>query len=233
MPAKKILIVDDVKFAVEMARKTLERAECTILTAEDGEEALDVIRKDRPDLILMDIYMPRMSGETCCEILKKDPLYRDIPIIFVTTTEAEDAKEKCTAAGADDFLTKPFHGDVLFRKVQKYIDLTARKNLRLPCHGKVTFSHEGMNYEGELHDLSDGGVFIVSKKLFDRGEIIDMEFTLPTDSSPIHATGEVVRIIKGSDHAPTLSGSGDGMGVRFVEMSEKERTLIKNFTHHL
>ncbi len=108
IPAK-ILIVDDNEQNVELLQAYMEEIEGTeISTATDGVQALHTVSEARPDLILLDVMMPNMSGFEVCKQLKDDPTTRDIPIIMVTALNESSDYERGMESGADDFLTRPF-----------------------------------------------------------------------------------------------------------------------------
>ena len=108
IPAK-ILIVDDNEQNVELLQAYMEEIEGTeISTATDGVQALHTVSEARPDLILLDVMMPNMSGFEVCKQLKGDPTTRDIPIIMVTALNESSDYERGMESGADDFLTRPF-----------------------------------------------------------------------------------------------------------------------------
>lgn len=105
---KKILVVDDTLFMVTMIEKALHEADYKVIVAYSGEEALEKIRAERPDLILLDVVMPGMSGFELCEILRSDLRYNLIPIIIITGQTQEEDRLKGLELGADDYVVKPF-----------------------------------------------------------------------------------------------------------------------------
>jgi two-component system cell cycle response regulator len=102
-----ILLVDDNEQNLELLAAYLEDLPCQIVTARDGVEALARASEVDPDVIVLDIMMPRMSGFQMCERVKADPRLRDIPVIMVTALNEVGDVERAVDAGADDFLTKP------------------------------------------------------------------------------------------------------------------------------
>ena len=118
---KEILIVDDEPSIVVPIQFLMEQQGYTVMVAENGEGALDVIYKYKPDLILLDIMLPRIDGYEVCEIVRLDPRYRDIKIIFLTAKGREVEIAKGLALGADAYITKPFSNIELVSKVKELL----------------------------------------------------------------------------------------------------------------
>jgi CheY-like chemotaxis protein len=120
--AKKVLVVDDSKTALMMEREILEKGtpyQC--VTASDGQEAVEKANQERPDLILMDVVMPRMNGFEACKAMRKQQSTRDIPIVLVTTRGEEDYMEAGFQSGCNDYITKPVNGAELVALLQSYL----------------------------------------------------------------------------------------------------------------
>jgi len=114
----KILIADDNVQNVELLEVYLEELDCDIVKAYDGEETLEVIAREKPDLVLLDIMMPKISGYEICRKLKGDPAAHTLPILMVTALNESSDVERAIQAGADDFISKPIHKDDLIRRVR-------------------------------------------------------------------------------------------------------------------
>ena len=121
---KEILIVDDEPSIVVPIQFLMEQQGYTVMVAENGEGALDIIYKYKPDLILLDIMLPRIDGYEVCEIVRLDPRYRDIKIIFITAKGREVEIAKGLALGADAYITKPFSNIELVSKVKELLAIT-------------------------------------------------------------------------------------------------------------
>lgn len=121
MSKKKILLVDDSRTALFMMTTILKKEPYELLTASDGDEALSVAAAERPDLILMDVIMPRMSGFEACRELKQREATRAIPVILVTTRGEGENVETGFASGCSDYVTKPVNAQELLAKVREHV----------------------------------------------------------------------------------------------------------------
>ncbi len=120
--AKKVLVVDDSKTALLMEREILEaHTPYQCVTAADGQEAVEKAKQERPDLILMDVVMPRMNGFEACKMMRQQQSTRDIPIVLVTTRGEESYMEAGFQSGCNDYITKPVNGEELVALLQSYL----------------------------------------------------------------------------------------------------------------
>lgn len=125
-PVPRVLIVDDNQPNLELLQAYLEEFHCETLAAYDGPEALEIIKNNPPDLVLLDIMMPQMSGFEVCRRVKSDPKTTDIPVIMVTALYEPGDIERAIDCGADDFLSKPVNKWELMTRVKTMLKL---KNL--------------------------------------------------------------------------------------------------------
>lgn len=118
MVRKKILLVDDSSTVLLMERMILSKSEYDVLTAKDGLEGVEKAVAERPDLILMDVVMPRMDGFEACRKLRESDVTKGIPIILVTTRGELASVESGYSSGCNDYVTKPINGLELLAKVR-------------------------------------------------------------------------------------------------------------------
>ena len=118
---KRILIVDDTKDIIKLVKMYLEHYHYEVITAYDGQEGLDKARTDRPDLIILDLMLPKINGYKICGLLKRDKKYAKIPIILFTAKTQEKDIKLGEEVGADTYLTKPFEPEVLLSKIKELI----------------------------------------------------------------------------------------------------------------
>jgi DNA-binding response OmpR family regulator len=124
---KDILIVDDELDIVIPIQFLMEQQGYSVMTAQRGEDALDLIYQYKPDLVLLDIMLPGIDGWQVCEIVRLNPNYRDIKIIFLTARGRKEEIAKGLALGADDYITKPFSNAQLVAKVKKLLEKTKKE----------------------------------------------------------------------------------------------------------
>ena len=118
-----ILVVDDNQQNLELLQVYLEDVDCRSIPAYDGPEALVIIAKELPDLILLDVMMPKMSGFEVCRRIKNDPKTCDIPVIMVTALNEFGDIERALDSGTDDFLSKPVNRLELLTRIKTMLKL--------------------------------------------------------------------------------------------------------------
>lgn len=151
----KILIVDDVVSNVLLLKILLTNEKFQVCTANCGNACIEQAKKEHPDLILLDVMMPDISGFDTAVILKKDPETKDIPIIFLTALNTPADLVKGFQVGANDFLTKPFNKEELVMRVVQQISLVAAKRIIIQQNEELkrTISNRDKMYSVIAHDL--------------------------------------------------------------------------------
>ena len=118
---KKILIVDDEKDIVETLAFMLKTKGFECICAYDGEEGLSLAKSSNPDLIILDVMMPKINGYKICRLLKFDNKYKNIPVIMITARSQDEDKIIGEETGADEYITKPFEFSEVLEKINKYL----------------------------------------------------------------------------------------------------------------
>lgn len=119
---KKILIVDDEQDIVESLKFVLESSDYSCYTAFNGEDGLKLAKELIPDLIILDVMMPKINGYKISRLLKYDSKYKNIPILMITARSQEEDKLIGEETGADEYITKPFDLDEVVKKVKEYLN---------------------------------------------------------------------------------------------------------------
>lgn len=117
MEKKRILLVDDEKQLVELVSMRLEANGYEVIPAYDGQDALDKARKTKPDLIILDLMLPKIDGYKVCRMIKFDEKYKHIPIIMFTARAQENDERLGYEVGANGYITKPFEAQELLNKI--------------------------------------------------------------------------------------------------------------------
>lgn len=126
----KVLVVDDQVMNIQSINALLAN-DYTILVATNGEDAIQVAQEQSPDLILMDVVMPGMSGKEACMKLKSIDATSNIPVIFITTVSAEKDENECWESGGVDFIAKPYNPNTLKNRVRAHLELKYQKDMLL------------------------------------------------------------------------------------------------------
>lgn len=116
----KVMIIDDSSTIRRTAELFLQNAGFAVIPVEDGFEALSAVFEERPDLVFIDVLMPKIDGLQTCSVIKRNPEFHDLPIIFLSSKDGEFDKAKGFMVGANDYLTKPFTKDSIIAIVNKY-----------------------------------------------------------------------------------------------------------------
>ena len=119
---KRILIVDDEEGIVKLVKMYLEHHRYEVITAIDGQEGLERAKTEKPDLIVLDLMLPKMDGYKVCGLLKRDTRYAKIPVILFTAKSQEKDVKLGQEVGADAYIIKPFEPEVLLSKIEELIN---------------------------------------------------------------------------------------------------------------
>ncbi|NVO00262.1 MAG: response regulator [Geobacteraceae bacterium] len=229
MPRKKVLLVDDVHLILELEKAFLKGLPVDILVARNGAEALELVRREHPDLIYLDLNMPVMDGPTCCRALKADPATSGIPVIMVTTAGREQDELMCRASGCDDYITKPINGKLFLDKGRKCIADFERRKRRYNYSADVQFLENGEPKHGMISDISKGGLFMSVPHDSMPDDPVDLAFSIPVGGNNIlvAARGRVAWENRGDD--PKKPAYPAGVGVEFTDIDPAIVMMIENF----
>ena len=194
MNQKKILIVEDEKDIAELIHFNLFKANYSAAIASDGELALKMAKEQLPDLVLLDLMIPHISGLEVCKFLKENPATSEIPIIMITAKGEEEDIINGLEAGADDYITKPFSPKVLLARVNAVFRRSKRVGLDVQ---KVLYTN---------------GVVIdpIRRKVTSQGLELDLTFSefqifhlLAQKPGWVFTRSQIVDLVRGKNHAIT------------------------------
>lgn len=118
---QKVLLVEDEKNIILGVKTCLEVANYHVIVVEDGEKAIETAVEEKPDLILLDLMLPKIDGFTVCRELKSKEETKNIPIVVLTAKVEEESRRQAMEAGADSYMTKPFRPEELWQEIKKFI----------------------------------------------------------------------------------------------------------------
>jgi twitching motility two-component system response regulator PilG len=119
----KVMVIDDSKTIRRTAETLLKKAGCEVITATDGFEALSKITDQNPDVIFIDIMMPRLDGYQTCALIKNNHLYKNTPVILLTSKDGLFDRARGRIVGSDQYLTKPFTKDELLNAITEHLNV--------------------------------------------------------------------------------------------------------------
>ncbi|NOY87566.1 MAG: response regulator [Deltaproteobacteria bacterium] len=221
----KLLLVDDVELFLELERSFLSREIFEIATARSGREALEKVRRVRPDLVLLDLFMPEIDGAEVCRSLKADPDTRNIPVIMTTSEPQEepDVRKRCFEAGCDDFIPKPLRREELLKVIGDALQLTKRREPRVKAHLRCAVTRSGETTDTWIHTLAVRGASVQFPLPLRVGEEIDLLFSLPMDAARIETRAVVRWVGRAAKNGPP------GVGVEFLTIATGDRERINTY----
>lgn len=222
---KKIVVADDTEMFRELETLFLKRLGL-VLTASSGPEALEIARRERPDIVIADLDMPGMEGDTLCRAIKADRDLHRTPVILVTSGASAYDRARAVRARADDVLCKPLNRIQLTLAVKRLLDASEFRGMprvALDDRVRVRLSRTDAGAWGVVRDLSRGGVFIESHGRLPLATEVDLDFRLPNVRVPLRPTAEVVwRGRHPKSGAP-------GMGLRFLALDRSSTDQIEAY----
>ncbi|HEX7127624.1 MAG TPA: response regulator, partial [Thermodesulfobacteriota bacterium] len=222
-----ILVVDDNQAYAEILRAMLARSGYDVRLAASGAAALDAVRRTRPALVIMDLYMAEGDGDEACRALKADPETGTLPVIMMSAGGRKDEAERCVEAGCDEFLVKPIRQTELLLAVSRHLHGGIR-NVRVDVRVPVSLESGGTRWAATSVNVSLGGIFIEMPRLFQPGTEMLLEFALPgSPPVPMLVRGKVAWL-----NRPDAKIKRDlpvGMGVEFTKMAPEAQNALGLF----
>ena len=185
---KKILIADDEPDILEIVQYNLAREGFQVLAAKDGDEALAKAKSEKPDLIILDIMMPKKNGVEVCQILRMQPAFKDTMIIFLTALNDESSHIRGLETGADDYVTKPISPKVLVSRVNALF----RRIIKEPGNKALRFDNLVIDPE-KFEVIANGESVVLAKKEF------ELLYLLAAKPGRVFLRNEILNQVWGND----------------------------------
>ncbi len=184
---RKVLIADDEPDILEILKYNLEKEGYQVITAKDGDEAIDTARLTQPELIVLDMMMPKKNGIEVCEILRAQPAFKDTLIMFLTALSDEDTQLKGFSTGADDYVSKPVSPNVFVSKVNALF-----RRVKKPTSRIITIDNLIIDPEKFLVEY-EGKEIMLAKKEF------ELLYLLATKPGRVFLRNEILSQVWGND----------------------------------
>ena len=221
---KTLLIVDDVELFIQLQISHLGHQRYNIHTARSGADGLEKARSLKPDLILMDLFMPDINGDQICRILKEDPATSSIPVVLVSSGARGMSKTASVSSQCDGLIFKPVRRDLLLSVVENLLGTNVRIRDRVNVCIPGTATQDELEYPVTIHTLSGDGAFVEIREKPIRGDLMELTFTLPDKERKVHVrTAAVV-------WCGSLGHDGpEGAGVFFLTIDQEMKKQISSF----
>jgi uncharacterized protein (TIGR02266 family) len=218
---RKILVAEDAPLLRELAElylSTLGR----VLLASTGAEALAIARRERPDLVVADLFLPELDGAKLCRILHSDPELAGIPVVILSASDGAADRARAIEAGAADVLPKPIERDALLEAAGRFFRPPAPEGQpRIDLEAPIRIVQADGTASGTVRNLSRGGVFVECKSTLEPHTRLALEIALPETEATLAPTAEVIWSRSAESEQPP------GMGLRFLALDGKSvRRLV-------
>jgi uncharacterized protein (TIGR02266 family) len=222
---RRILVVDDAPMFRDL--ESLFLARCgRVLTAAGGAEALEIARRERPDVVVVDLDMPGMPGDELCRRIKADPDLAGTPVIIVTGRDQGHEHARAVQAGADDVVEKPINRVSLIQSVNHFIRLAMRGLVRVPLDTDVDLSLAKAASQGRSINVSRGGIFVETEQGCPEPDTeLRLSFALPEAPRRIAPTARVVW------RRFETEGLLPGMGLQFLELDRESARQLDEYVY--
>jgi len=216
----KVFVAQDLLPFIEEQRSILNRANVRLFTAPTAEEAMELHRRERMDLIIADLNMPSMGGDGLCSAIRQDESLGKVYFILICSGETADLR-RCETCGANSFIARPFDFEEIADRVGRLLQIPRRQDVRVLVKVTVHGQFRAEPFFCTSRDISVSGILIDTEKTLARGDLINCSFYLP-NADRVSVEGEVVRILRGS-------ASAYSYGVRFVAPGPEARMTIERY----
>ena len=229
MFAKRILLSNHPDILRPMEASLFHRDGFSLLIANDGRQAFEIIEEHDPALAILDLEMMHEGGDYCCRRVKRDPILRHTPVILVAQREGEDVVQRCREAGCNEIIFKPIDPQSLVSAACRLLRITERRaprvDLALPAH--VGRSSRRLR-PGTIRNLNGGGAFIETERLLPVDTEVVLEFLLPGTGMQVQARCRVAWV----NHPEWLKATRlpVGMGLQFAALDEEIGHALTRFT---
>ncbi|APG28270.1 hypothetical protein A7E78_10685 [Syntrophotalea acetylenivorans] len=227
----KILISSEIIPSLDLDVDFPMREGFDIFIARDGQHAWDLIEKERPDLVFLDLYCGGLAGDACCEMIRQDLTLQATPVILVIDSQRKEDLARCLKVKCTDVIFKPLSNHLLLATARRILGLAYRSFPRVPTRLIVRYGVDSKNlFHAFSVNLSSGGVFIETDEPYAPDQELFLEFSLPNVSQPIICKAFVAWI--NTPGQPVNPGMPPGMGLQFLSLSLPDLLAVWEHISH-
>jgi CheY-like chemotaxis protein len=222
---RKILVIDDAALFRDLVTFVLSRSG-RVITAKSGAEGLAAAQRERPEVVVADLNLSEITGDTVCKEIKADASLRDTAVILVTSCASADDHERAVRAGADDVISKPINQRSLVLSVNRFLRVPVVRALpRATLNVPVEIRWGTETLRGVGFDLSRAGMFVEMDCTIPDGTEIQLEFQLPETPGVLRPTAEVIHSRQGPGSGP------QGLALRFLALDRASAERVEHYVH--
>ena len=212
---KKVLLVDGAKYIRERDKGLLDRDVLQVLTASTGTEAIEMHKKENFDVIIMDLNMADIPGDTVCRTMRENPLMKNVSVILTTAHDSPEEWERCKQSGANACLKKPIRKNELDEKMAQLLGVSSRREIRILVKVKLDAKVGGDFFIANTIDVSQTGLLFECDRQLAVNSSLEASFFLPVNSGfkRVITRAETMR-------AAPAEGNMFRYGVKFVDFTE-------------
>lgn len=220
---KRILLLDGVRLFLQLEQTLLQRSDYQLFAATTGAEAMEIIEREKLDLVLLDYVLPDMTGVEVVKAIRASEQNRDAGIVIVTARGMREHVDKCMAAGCSAFLYKPVTRTSLCSHVQEMLRVPARRHVRTLVRLQVNARNRERFFFGNTVNLSEGGLLLETPLELSMGETMSLRFFLPGEEEAVACRARVTR------RTPTDRPGEWAYGLTFEELGADARERVAGF----
>jgi CheY-like chemotaxis protein len=229
---RRIIIANDVRLTLELESSFLQREGFSVHAAGSGREALELARKARPDLIVLDYEMPLLPGVEVCAEIRSDPALAPIPVLIVSDHDSDALRGRCRKAGCSGFVARTAGSAGLLKAVADALKVGVRGRDRVPVKLQVQAGAHYLNFRAEARDLGTGGMQIETTEPIDVDLPVVVQFRLPGEKRAITATVRITRCSPGPGETFLVATCFESLGAdsrqaieRFLEGANQPQSI--------
>jgi CheY-like chemotaxis protein len=219
---KKIIFAEDIQRNLEEEQSFLGRTDIITLTSSSNEQILKLHRSEKADLIVTELDLPGMSGETLCSLIRNEEELSNVSIIIICSDSALH-HERCLICRANAFISKPVNNAALLQEMHQLLHIAPRQSCRVSVGIKLDGTSKKMPFTAHAENISSSGILLLTAANLSEGDTISCTFSLP-GFGQVTAGADIVRMLE-----KTAKKDFNRYGLKFIELSDEAALAIEAF----